>query len=397
MIHRLRLQIVAISAVAVAVVLLVAMSVLILTTRSQLIRSSETQLLLALDGEQDSSLPGEGNTPCFVAEVNSGGTVHLSGSSYYDLQDEDWILAIVQEAMQAESDSGVLPGYHLRYLRQTGVLTVRIAFTDSTLEQTTLQGMMLRMSIVSLAALNILTAYSYVLSGYAVQPVKQAWKEQKQFVSDASHELKTPLTVILSSADLAAGEQSVERLHHYNENIRAESLRMKALVESMLTLARTESGNQSPAERFDLSETVLESALAFEPVAFEAGKQLQYEVQPALQMNGTRRELRQLADILLDNAVKYAAPRTEIRLSLHQEGRSAVLWVENSGETVPPEKLAHLFDRFYRADASRTASESFGLGLAIAQSIARQHRGNITCTSAEGVTRFTAVLPLLKG
>ena len=103
-----------------------------------------------------------------------------------------------------------------------------------------------------------------------------------------------------------------------------------------------------------------------------------------------------MADILLDNAVKYSAPKSCIRMGLRRENRSAVLWVENSGETIPPEKLSHIFDRFYRADESRTGGESFGLGLAIARSIIQGHRGSITCTSAQDLTRFTVTLPLQK-
>ena len=164
----------------------------------------------------------------------------------------------------------------------------------------------------------------------------------------------------------------------------------------MLSLARAESGAKLVMEPVDLSDTALESALAFEPVAFESGRTLAYDIQPELSVSGSAVQLRRLTDILLDNAVKYAAAGTDISLLLRREGRSAVLQVENKGETIPPEKLPHLFDRFYRADDSRTGGEGFGLGLAIAQSIAQTHGGSIGCTSAEGVTQFTVTLPLLK-
>ena len=111
---------------------------------------------------------------------------------------------------------------------------------------------------------------------------------------------------------------------------------------------------------------------------------------------GSGVQLRRLTDILLDNAVKYAAEGTPIRLLLRQEGRCAALRVENRGETIPVEKLRHIFDRFYRADESRSGGEGFGLGLAIAQSIAQSHGGSIGCASEEGVTRFIVTLPLQK-
>lgn len=397
MIRKLRLKIVGISVVTVAVVLVSALVILALSTRSQMTQSSEARLYEALEGKLDKSeLPGSSGLPCFVAEVYSGGTIRLSGSSYYNLQDEEMVLHIVQAALEREDDSGVLGDYSLRYLRRIGVVSVRIAFTDCTMEQATMRSLLLRSGLVALAALAVLAGLSYCLAGLVVGPVKRAWQEQKQFVSDASHELKTPLTVILSSSELAAEEQDVQRTKQYVEGIHAESLRMKALVEDMLTLARTESGTRPETEAVDLSDTVLESVLAFEPVAFESGRELVYDIQPELTVIGSGVQLRRLTDILLDNAVKYAAEGTPVRLLLRQEGRCAALRVENRGETIPAEKLRHIFDRFYRADESRSGGEGFGLGLAIAQSIAQSHGGSIGCASEEGVTRFTVTLPLQK-
>lgn len=397
MIRKLRLKIVGISVVTVAVVLVSALVILALSTRSQMAQSSEARLYEALEGKMDKSeLPGSSGLPCFVAEVYSGGTIRLSGSSYYNLQDEEMVLHIVQAALEREDDSGVLGDYSLRYLRRIGVVSVRIAFTDCTMEQATMRSLLLRSGLVALAALAVLAGLSYCLAGLVVGPVKRAWQEQKQFVSDASHELKTPLTVILSSSELAAEEQDVQRTKQYVEGIHAESLRMKALVEDMLTLARTESGTRPETEAVDLSDTVLESVLAFEPVAFESGRELVYDIQPELTVMGSGVQLRRLTDILLDNAVKYAAEGTPIRLLLRQEGRCAALRVENRGETIPAEKLRHIFDRFYRADESRSGGEGFGLGLAIAQSIAQSHGGSIGCASEEGVTRFIVTLPLQK-
>ena len=397
MIRKLRLKIVGISVVTVAVVLVSALVILALSTRSQMAQSSEARLYEALEGKLDKSeLPGSSGLPCFVAEVYSGGTIRLSGSSYYNLQNEELVVHIVQAALEREDDSGVLGDYSLRYLRRIGVVSVRIAFTDCTMEQATMRSLLLRSGLVALAALAVLAGLSYCLAGLVVGPVKRAWQEQKQFVSDASHELKTPLTVILSSSELAAEEQDVQRTKQYVEGIHAESLRMKALVEDMLTLARTESGTRPETEAVDLSDTVLESVLAFEPVAFESGRELVYDIQPELTVMGSGVQLRRLTDILLDNAVKYAAEGTPICLLLRQEGRCAALRVENRGETIPAEKLRHIFDRFYRADESRSGGEGFGLGLAIAQSIAQSHGGSIGCASEEGVTRFIVTLPLQK-
>ena len=396
MIRKLRLKIVGISLVTVAAVLLSALVVLALSTRSQMVHSSEEHLAAALEGNADKNqLPGSSGQPCFVAEVFAGGTIRLSGSSYYNLENQDLVLDIVRSALEGKNDSGVLKDYSLRYMRRVGVVSVRIAFTDCSMERATMRSLLLRMGGVSLAALLLLTGVSYWLAGFAVKPVQQAWQEQKQFVSDASHELKTPLTVILSSADLLAESAPAEE-QTYVENIRAESRRMKKLVEEMLTLFRAESVRRETAfSEVDLSDVVTDAALRFEPVVFESGRRLLYTIDEGLQVSGDRDALERLTGILLDNAVKYAPQGTDIRLTLTHQDRTACLTVENGGDPIPPEVAAHLFDRFYRADSSRTGT-GFGLGLAIARAIAQNHKGNITCRSQEGVNRFSVTLPILR-
>lgn len=218
---------------------------------------------------------------------------------------------------------------------------------------------------------------------------------RRRFVSDASHELKTPLTVILSSADLLAESAPAEE-QTYVENIRAESRRMKKLVEEMLTLFRAESVRRETAfSEVDLSDVVTDAALRFEPVVFESGRRLLYTIDEGLQVSGDRDALERLTGILLDNAVKYAPQGTDIRLTLTHQDRTACLAVENGGDPIPPEVAAHLFDRFYRADSSRTGT-GFGLGLAIARAIVQNHRGNIICRSQEGLNRFSVTLPILR-
>ena len=394
MIRKLRLKIVGISVIAVAVLLSV-LAAVALSTRSQMVRASESRLQEALAGHMLSSAqPGSGGgQPCFVADIYADGTVRLAGSGYYDLDNDALILSIVQDALQRESREGVLQDYALRYMRQTGTLTVRLAFTDCSQEQATMRSLLLRMGGVSLAALLLLTGVSYWLAGFAVKPVQQAWQEQKQFVSDASHELKTPLTVILSSAELAASETDGEKSRQYLDNIHAESLRMKDLVEDMLTLSRADDGRLKAAMvPVDLSDAVVDTALRFEPVAFEAGRQLSYDIDEGITVTGSRDQLQQVAGVLLDNAIKYASQGAGVYMTLTQAERKAVLTVENGGPPIPPEVLPHLFDRFYRADGSRTQG-GFGLGLSIAQAIVREHKGTIRCESDRRSTRFIVTLP----
>ena len=397
MIRKLRWKVVAITMLFVTAVLLAVFTGVWFNARSSLRQNTEQQLQRALQqGVSDLLLPGrqEGNLPCFVAEVYPTGAIRVSGSSYYQL-DDALLREIVAACLQQESDSGLLKSYHLRYLRTASPLVLRIAFTDSSLEQATLRALLRTCLVIGLAALAVLLLCCYFLSGLITRPVEKAWTAQQRFLSDASHELKTPLTVVLSSAELL-GEHALPGSESaaYVDNIRSESQRMRALVEDMLTLSRAESGATGVFGDVDLSDLAAGAVLRFEPVAYEAGRQLHEEIAPGLTVSGDTERLAQLMGILLDNAIKYAPHGGLVRLALQKQERQAVLTVENEGDPIAPEHLPHLFERFYRADASRSDHGSFGLGLAIAQTIAHDHGGAIRAESDSRSTRFTVTIPL---
>ena len=399
MIRRLRWKVIGLNMGMVFCVLLAVFAAVYFSSRTVIARSVQQQLqqVLQTGSGYDLSQPGQEGVPCFVAEVYASGTVRVSGNSYYDLTDKAALADIVTAALSADSDEGVLAEHHLRYLRQTGLLSTRIAFTDSTLEQATLRSLLTGSLLIGLAALAVLFACSYVLSGAVTRPVDRAWQQQKQFLSDASHELKTPLTVILSSAELLEQSAAPEQ-KQYVDNVRAESRRMKRLVEDMLTLSRVERGGEHlPDTTADLSDAAADAALRFEPVAYEAGHTLSYDIAPGLLVRGDGQKLEQAVAVLLDNAIKYAAPGTEVRLDAVRQGKNACLWVENEGDPIPADKLPHIFDRFYRADESRTDGGSFGLGLPIARAIVEAHRGTIRCDSGGHTIRFTITLPCRQG
>ena len=397
MIRKLRWKVVGIMMLVVTAVFLAVFAGAYSSTRSSLQQNTQQQLQQALQyGAQDSFRPGAdvgSSLPCFVAEVYPNGTIHAVGSSYYRM-DDTVLRSIVQLCMSRNENSGVLKDYQLRYLRQNSPMGLRIAFTDSSLEQKTLHSLMRVYLLIGLAAIGVLFACSWFLSGLVTKPVEKAWQEQQRFLSDASHELKTPLTVILSSADLLAEQTNDERSAVYVDNIRSESQRMRALVEDMLTLSRAESGKQPPFSAVDLSDLAMDTALRFEPVAYEAGRTLLYDIQEGITVQGDAERLRQLLGILLDNAIKYAPAGSEIHLTLRRAEKVAVLTVENGGDPIPAQHLPHIFERFYRADSSRSDHGSFGLGLPIAQSVAHSHGGEIRCRSDARSTRFTVTLPL---
>ncbi len=399
MIRRLRWKVVGITMLFVTLVLVGAFAAILLTARNSLEANAQQQLTKVLrSGGSDWLTPnGQGSAfPCFLVEVYSGGVVRMTGSAYYQI-DEAALTAIVEACLAQQDESGVLEEFGLRYVRQSGAYAVRIAFTHISFERSTLYTLLKTCLAIGGGAAVIFFVCSYLLSGLITAPVERAWKEERRFLSDASHELKTPLTVILSSADLLAPSAQGEQ-RGYVDNIQAEGQRMRSLVEDMLTLARTENGAQKAAfTRVDLSDLVMDAALRFEPVAYEAGRELTYQVEPELSLWGDPAQLRQLPGILLDNAIKYGDACQPVRMSLTRQEKNAVLTVENSGPAIPAERLPHLFDRFYRADESRSDHGSFGLGLPIARAIAQAHGGSIRCQSDETVTRFVVTLPIKHG
>lgn len=323
-----------------------------------------------------------------------GGTAYVTGGTYDNLEDTEELSAILTDCLSQNRREGVIRDYQLRYLRQNNGLYEKLAFVDMSMEQAMLREMMGSYLVIGGAALLLLLGVAVLLSWWATRPVERAWRQQRQFLSDASHELKTPLTVILSNAEMLGSAALEERPSRWTDNIRSEARRMKSLVEQMLTLARAEDALPAAVfSRVSLSEAAEDCALAFEPVAFESGKTLEYRLAEEVYVPGDGEKLRQLISILLDNAVKYGASGGAVELSLQRTERQARLTVSNPGE-IPAEQLPRLFERFYRADASRGEQSGFGLGLSIAAGIAREHRGTLRAESEGGFTRFVFVMPL---
>ena len=405
-IKKLRWQFVAACMGLIAIVLAIVFGCVWASAQSALERSSHTALEQALSRRGGDLLPGFHQSggddqvllPYFTVQV-WGTTVYVTGGTYSGLEDTDALTAILTDCLAQEEDEGSLPGYALRYLRQDDGLYTQIAFVDISLETAALRQMMASYLRIGLLSLILLAGASFLLSLRVTRPVERAWRQQRQFFSDASHELKTPLTVILSNAEMLEGAALPERESRWRDNILSEARQMKTLVEEMLTLSRTEDAQRKPTVAdVDLSDLSEDCALAFEPVAFEAGKPLSWDVAQGLSVSGDGEKLRRLLSILLDNAAKYGAAGEGIVLSLKAERGQAILSVANGsgGHPIPPEELPRLFERFYRADASRGEQSGFGLGLPIAQAIAREHHGTLRAESDEKTTRFTFTLPLKK-
>ena len=228
-----------------------------------------------------------------------------------------------------------------------------------------------------------------LLSRRAIDPVVRSARQQKQFITDASHELKTPITVIATSLrvlELDTGPQK------WIDKARAQTERLTQLVNSLVALSRMdEEDSPLKMEEFPISEAMLETVDGFRDYADAAGHWLDIRIEPGLTYRGDQYAIRQLASILLDNAVKYADPGAPIRLTLEKARRGVVLRTVNACPPMDREQTDKLFDRFYRADPARTAG-GFGIGLSLARSIVQGHRGTISARYADGTITFTAQL-----
>ncbi len=267
-----------------------------------------------------------------------------------------------------------------------------VVFVENSRELKILDELIFISMIVTAVTCVLLLGFSVLLSKWVVKPVKATFAKQRQFVSDASHELKTPLTIISANVDVLENE--------IGENIRLQQIRdqadrMTRLVHDLLALARADEGaNQLVATEFDLSRAVLSTLLAFESQAFEDGKSLDFNVAEGLRYTGGEPQIKQLVAILIDNAIKHSGKGDEIKVTLRRENEKTVLEIYNTGAGIPEQEKDRIFERFYRSDASRsTKTGGYGLGLAIAKSLVELHKGKISVSGKEGAwTCFTVTL-----
>lgn len=250
-------------------------------------------------------------------------------------------------------------------------------------------------ALLSLGAMAgcILLVYLIVVlcSRRAIDPVVRASEQQKQFITDASHELKTPITVIATSLKVLEMETGPQK---WIDKAQAQTEKLKELVNSLVTLSRMdEEDSPLKSARFAISDAVTETAESFRDFAASQGHTLELSVAPGLEYNGDEYAIRQLVSILLENAVKYAAPETGIAFSMEKSKKGVTLRTSNlCAPPLAPEELPKLFDRFYRADRARGGSGGFGIGLSIARGIAEGHRGSIRAVGRGAEIEFVAEL-----
>ncbi len=294
---------------------------------------------------------------------------------------------ILENIIASQNSEGNFQNFYFKtYESESGSI---VAVMDITTELNLYRQLILTSVFILFLTVIIVVILSIILSNWVVHPAKVSLEKQKEFITNASHELKTPLTVIRSNIEVIEIEKGHSKWSGY---IKDEVTAMSELLNDMLYLAKYDSENQITTN-FDLSRSVTKAILPFESLAFEKEIDLDFDINPYINIQGDEIALKQLIGILIDNAIKNTPEQGKIFLNMEQEKNQITLKVSNTGKKIPKEVAERIFDRFYKADSSRNRENSgFGLGLAIANSIVKRHDGRISLESDDKRTTFTVVL-----
>ena len=286
--------------------------------------------------------------------------------------DEDTAIEYAEKVMDSGEERGWISSY--RYKVFSTEMGYGVVFVDGSMSRSAMMQSMTIAGIVLLGCAALVLTLIFLLSKKAVKPIAESYEKQKQFVTDANHELKTPLTLILANLDIAEAELGK---NEWLDDIRSEGHRMAELVNQLVALSRMdEEGQQMNITEVSFGDLVADTVSEFEPLAKDRGKALTASIDKEITCFGDEALLHRLVGILMDNAIKYCDQGGEISVTLHR-GRRVVLTVENTYSAVGEIELHRLFDRFYRADKARKFTGGYGVGLSMAKAIAEKHKGGI--------------------
>ena len=415
MIRKLRHKFIAISVLSVFLVLVVIMSAINILNYSRVVRDSDAVLaVLAENGGQFPKREGsmkhkERNRDWFFEELSPElspelayesryFTVRLSSEGNVTSVDTGRITAVDTDTAKEYAvklwksgrKSGFVSSY--RYLRSDEECDTVIIFLDCRSRVSSFRSFLIYSVVVSLAGMVAVAVLVLLLSKMVMKPVQESYEKQKSFITDAGHEIKTPLTII--DADATILEMECGDDNEWIQDIRAQIKRLTALTKDLIYLSRME--EEKPQVQnidFPLSDVITEAAQPFRSLAKVQEKTFTVDVEPMLNLCGDEKAITQLVSILLDNALKYSDEHGTISLKAHARGKNICIEVFNTAESVDTSELGRLFDRFYRADKSRNSETGgYGIGLSIAKAVVEAHKGRISASSADGKSLLITVI-----
>ena len=328
----------------------------------------------------------------FTVWVNSNGEIILNNAE--DIN-EHFVKRAAQIASSSNEQKGKIITMNLSYMKDETMSGTVISFVSRENLQAKVRHSIITSSIASFISLLMFFYISKRLAEFALEPIEKAWEQQKQFLADASHDLKTPLTVILANNNILSShkEETVASQMKWIESSTEEAGRMSELVNKMLELAKSENMKQELVlSETDLSELVESSMLQFEVIAFEKNVLIDSNIAPSVIAKTHGETFSKILEILFDNAIKYSPENEKISVSLSQSSQHIKFSITNKGEIIKKEDIPHIFERFYRTDKARKVG-GHGLGLSIAKKLADMINCKISVESdAENGTTFSLVM-----
>lgn len=413
MIHKLKLKFILLSMTALFVLLTVIVAGMNIINYNSVVKEADSILSVLsknkgmfpdmehnLGGKPNDRLPPKFSPETlyesryFSVSYNETGDIIQVDVSKISAVDKKTAEKLADEVSAETGSKGFIGEY--RYIVENDFAGTRITFLDCGRKLEAFNYFLVSSIVMSVIGYAVVFAVIFVLAGRIIKPIAESYEKQKRFITDAGHEIKTPLTIINANADIL--EMELDEPNESLADIKEQTKRLKSLTEDLVMLSRMEESEQSlPKIEFPISEVVAETANSFKSLAENENKKIICNIEPMLTLNGNDKAIRQLVSIFLDNALKYSETNGTVEISLTQQNRAIVLSVYNTVlENINPEQLKYVFDRFYRTDSSRNSETGgHGIGLSIAKAIVTAHGGKIKAASNNGKS-FTVTTTLPK-
>jgi len=317
-------------------------------------------------------------TRYFSAVIGIDGTVGMTDTGMIAAVSDEDARDYAKKVSDSGKNQGFIGEYRFTVVPRTDGST-RIIFCDCGASLANFRGFLKISIIISVISLIVLSVAIFLISGRAVKPVAESYEKQKRFITDAGHEIRTPLAII--NADAEVLEMDMGEDNEWLTDIRKQTARLTELTNDLVFLSKMEEDSKMLIrENFDLSKAAKDIAESFRSIAVTGGKEFVCKIDEGIEITGDRKTIEQLLSVLLDNAVKYCPDGKSVSIKVKRSNKSAVIEVSNdTWEDIPQDEINHLFDRFYRTDRSRNSETGgHGIGLSIAKAVTEAHGGRIT-------------------
>lgn len=386
MINKLRFKFIAIAMLAVILVLGSIITIINVVNFVTISNHADERLFAIIDSADNGRPPdffGE-RLDWFAVRVANGGNVYVINNYMRDVDDKD---AVSYASILYEDDrrNGFLN--NMRFASRENTSSTIYAFLDISRELDTFYSFMFACIGIASGGVLLVFLILFFASGVIFKPVNESYIKQKRFITNVSHDIKTPITIIGADTEVLEIEQGE---NEWTKDIKSQVTRISELTEKLVMLSRLEEGERLVTTEFSLSDAITEQSKSFVGLAETQGKRLTVEIESGVSYVGDEKQIRSLISLLLDNAIKYSSHGGEIRLTM-SSGKTKEIILTNPVDQIQQGNLSYLFDRFYRADSSRNSEGGgHGIGLSVAKAIVTAHKGKITAQSQDGKSiKFT--------